>query len=84
MQAHPHLAATYAQMGRDQDAQGERVVILHLSPFFDARTFAAQFGTQEARPYARRAEKGRISLKLAEVAQDRRKTAKISGNTTIN
>jgi hypothetical protein len=40
MQAHPHLAATYAQMGRDQDAQGERVVILHLSPFFDARTFA--------------------------------------------
>ena len=49
--ARPFLAATYSQMGRNQDAQGERVVILHLSPFFDAQTFAGQFGTQEARDH---------------------------------
>ncbi len=49
--ARPFLAATYSQMGRNQDAQSERVVILHLSPFFDAQTFAGQFGTQEARDH---------------------------------
>ena len=49
MEALPFLAATYAEMGRSQDAEGERAVILHLSPFFDARIFAEQFGTQEAR-----------------------------------
>ena len=49
--AHPFLAATYSEMGRNQDAQGERVVILHLSPFFDAQIFAGQFGTQEARDH---------------------------------
>jgi hypothetical protein len=38
-------------MGRNQDAEGERVVTTRLSPFFDARTFAAQFGTQEARDH---------------------------------
>src|ERR1700730_7499251 len=47
----PFLAAAYAQMGRNQDAEGERVVPPRLSPFFDARTFAAQFGTQEARDH---------------------------------
>jgi adenylate cyclase len=47
----PFLAAAYAQMGRNQDAEGERVVTMRLSPFFDARTFAAQFGTQEARDH---------------------------------
>jgi adenylate cyclase len=47
----PVLAAAYAQMGRDQDAEGERVVTMGLSPFFDARIFAAQFGTQEARDH---------------------------------
>jgi len=36
-------------MGRDQDAEGERVIVTQLSPFFDPRRFAAQFGTQEAR-----------------------------------
>jgi adenylate cyclase len=45
---HPFLAAAYGQMGRRQDAEGERVIVMRLSPFFDARTFAAQFGTQEA------------------------------------
>jgi adenylate cyclase len=45
---HPFLAAAYGQMGRSQDAEGERVIVMRLSPFFDARTFAAQFGTQEA------------------------------------
>src|SRR5262249_15766408 len=49
MQAHPFLAATYAEMGRDQDAEGERAVVMHLSPFFNAQIFAGQFGTQEAR-----------------------------------
>jgi TolB-like protein len=46
---HPFLAAAYARMGRKQDAEGERAIIARLSPFFDARIFAAQFGTEEAR-----------------------------------
>jgi adenylate cyclase len=50
-ETHPFLAAAYAQMGRDQDAEGERVIVTHLSPFFDPRRFAAQFGTQEARDH---------------------------------
>jgi len=45
----PVLAAAYAELGRDQDAEGERAALSHLWPFFDARTFAAQFGTQEVR-----------------------------------
>jgi adenylate cyclase len=48
---HPVLAATYAEMGRSQDADAERVISTHLSPFFDAEQFAAQFGTQEARDH---------------------------------
>ncbi len=46
---HPFLAATYAEMGRDHDAAGERTIITHMAPFFDARRYAEQFGTQEAR-----------------------------------
>jgi TolB-like protein/class 3 adenylate cyclase/Flp pilus assembly protein TadD len=49
MITHPFLAAAYAQMGRNQDAEGERAIIMRLAPFFDARIFSAQFGTQEAR-----------------------------------
>jgi len=48
---HPFLAAAYAELGRNQEAEGERVVILHLSPFFNAQIFAGQFGTQEARDH---------------------------------
>jgi hypothetical protein len=44
MISHPMLAAAYAEMGRQQDADGERAVVAHLCPFLDARTFAAQFG----------------------------------------
>lgn len=51
MQAHPFLAATYAEMGRNQDAEGERAIVMRLSPFFDARIFAGQYGTQEARDH---------------------------------
>jgi adenylate cyclase len=51
MLTRPFLAATYAEMGRNQDAEGDRVVVMHLSPFFDARIFAEQFGTQEARDH---------------------------------
>ena len=47
----PVLAAAYAEMGRDQDAESERAVLSHLWSFFDARTYAAQFGTQEARDH---------------------------------
>jgi len=47
----PFLAAAYAEMGRNQDAEGERVLTMRLSPFFDARTCATQFGTQEARDH---------------------------------
>ena len=45
------LAAAYAEMGRDQDAEGERAIVARLSPFFNAERFAAQFGTQEARDH---------------------------------
>jgi len=31
--------------------QRERAIVARSSPFFDARTFAAQFGTEEARNY---------------------------------
>jgi adenylate cyclase len=48
---HPFLAAGYAEMGRNQDAEGERVIVMRLSPFFDPRIFAGQFGTQEARDH---------------------------------
>jgi len=48
---HPFLAAAYAEMGRNQDAEGERVILMRLWPFFDARTFARQFGTPEARDH---------------------------------
>jgi adenylate cyclase len=48
---HPVLAAVYAEMGRSEDAETERVISMHLSPFFNAEQFAAQFGTQEARDH---------------------------------
>jgi tetratricopeptide (TPR) repeat protein len=49
--SHPFLAASYAEMGRQQDADGERAIVAHLWPFLDARIFVAQFGTQEARDH---------------------------------
>ncbi len=51
MISHPMLAAAYAEMGRQQDADGERAIVAHLWPFLDARTFAAQFGTEESRDH---------------------------------
>jgi hypothetical protein len=51
LMAHPVLAAAYAQMGRDQDAEGQRAMLAHLWPFFDADRFASQFGTQSARAH---------------------------------
>jgi adenylate cyclase len=51
MLTHPFLAASYAEMGRNQDAEGERAILAHLWPLFNARVFAAQFGTQEARDH---------------------------------
>jgi adenylate cyclase len=51
LMAHPVLAAAYAQMGRDQDAEGERARLGHLWPFFDADRFAAQFGAKEDRDH---------------------------------
>ena len=49
MTTHVILAATYAALNREQDSQRERAIVARLWPFFDARTFAAQFGTEEAR-----------------------------------
>jgi hypothetical protein len=43
------LAAAYAELGRQQDADHERATTQRLWPLLDARTFADQFGTQEAR-----------------------------------
>jgi hypothetical protein len=51
MVTHPVLAAAYAEMGRDRDAEGERAIVTRLSPFFSADRFASQFGTQEARDH---------------------------------
>ena len=51
MRTHPVLAATYAELGRRQDADAERAIVARLWPFLDARTFAGQFGTQEARDH---------------------------------
>ena len=51
MITHSFLAAAYAEMDRTQEAEGERAIITRLSPFFDARVFAAQFGTQQARDH---------------------------------
>jgi adenylate cyclase len=51
LMTHPVLAAAYAQMGRDQDAEGQRAMLAHLWPFFDADHFASQFGTQQARDH---------------------------------
>jgi adenylate cyclase len=48
---HPFLAAAYAELGKHQDAEGERVIVMRLWPFFDARVFAGQFGAQEARDH---------------------------------
>jgi adenylate cyclase len=51
MITHPMLAATYAELGQQQDADRERAITAHLWPLLDARTFAAQFGTQEAQEH---------------------------------
>jgi adenylate cyclase len=51
MLTHPTLAAAYAQTGRPQDAERERAIVARLWPFFDLRTFAAQFATQEGRDH---------------------------------
>jgi hypothetical protein len=45
------LAATYAQLGRDQDADRERALVMRMAPFLNAERFAGQFGTQEARDH---------------------------------
>ena len=49
MTTHVILAATYAALDREQDTKRERALLARSWPFFDARTFAAQFGTEEAR-----------------------------------
>jgi adenylate cyclase len=51
MLTHPTLAAAYAQTGHPQDAEREHAIVARLWPFFDPRTFAAQFATQEARDH---------------------------------
>jgi hypothetical protein len=41
----------YAALDRQQNATRERAIVARLSSFLDARAFAAQFGTEEARNY---------------------------------
>jgi adenylate cyclase len=48
---HPMLAAAYAELGRQQDAEHEHAIAARLWPLLDARTFADQFGTPEARAH---------------------------------
>jgi TolB-like protein/predicted Zn-dependent protease len=47
----PILAATYAQLGRPQEAERERTAVMNMSPFLSAERFASQFGTQAARDH---------------------------------
>jgi hypothetical protein len=47
----PILAATYAQLGRPQEAERERTEVMNMSPFLSAERFASQFGTQAARDH---------------------------------
>jgi hypothetical protein len=47
----PLLAATYAQLGRRQDAERERIAVARMAPFLSAERFASQFGTQTARDH---------------------------------
>jgi TolB-like protein/class 3 adenylate cyclase/tetratricopeptide (TPR) repeat protein len=49
MLTHPVLAAIYAALNQQQDAKRERALVARLWPLLDARTFASQFGTEEAR-----------------------------------
>jgi adenylate cyclase len=51
MLTHPVLAAVYAALNRQQDAKRERALVARLWPLLDARTFASQFGTEEARKH---------------------------------
>jgi TolB-like protein/Tfp pilus assembly protein PilF len=51
MITHPVLAAAYGELGRQQDKDRERAISLRLWPLLDARTFADQFGTDEARDH---------------------------------
>ena len=45
------LAATYARLQRQQDAERDRAAVMRMAPFLDAKRFASQFGTQEARDH---------------------------------
>jgi adenylate cyclase len=51
MITHPMLAAAYGELGRQQDAERERAISARSWPLLDARTFADQFGTEEARDH---------------------------------
>ena len=51
MLTHPMLAAAYAELGRQQDAERERAITARLWPLLHAGTFADQFGTQEAQDH---------------------------------
>jgi class 3 adenylate cyclase/TolB-like protein len=47
----PILAAAYAELGRPQDAERERIAVMRMAPFLNAERFAGQFGTQQARDH---------------------------------
>jgi adenylate cyclase len=49
MTTHVFLAAIYAALNREQDTKRERAIVARIWPFLDARAFAAQLGTEEAR-----------------------------------
>jgi hypothetical protein len=51
MTTHPMLAAAYAELSQQQNANAERAIATRLWPLLDARTFADQLGTQEARDH---------------------------------
>ena len=45
------LAASYAELGRRQDAERERNAVMRMAPFLSTERFAGQFGTQQARDH---------------------------------
>ena len=64
MLTHPMLAAAYAELGRQQDADREPAISARLWALLDARTFADQYGTEKARNHVLEGLKN-ISLNAA-------------------
>jgi hypothetical protein len=66
---HSFLATAYAETGRSQDAEGERAIIMRLSPFL-MHGFSPD-NSQEVREPLLEAQEGRISVNATAFARHR-------------